>query len=460
MIPIHGQPILSAAAMRAAEEAVMTQGVSEATLMDRAGRAIAQAVARLAAGREILVLCGPGNNGGDGYIAAARLREQSQTVRVAVLAEPRSEGCRRAAELWGGAVASLDEVEPAPILVDALFGTGLSRGLEPVAQRGFARLAKAAWLRIAVDLPSGIATDTGRLLGEVPRFDVTLALGAVKPSHLLQPAAGRMGEVRLLDIDVPSSGAVRVMAAPALPSPDAHSHKYSRGMVAVVAGSMSGASELAAMAAARAGAGYVLLLASDVMGGPVRPHAIVRRDFTPDALADDRVGAVAIGPGLGRDDDARRRLGAALGSGRPLVIDGDALRLVETEALAAHIGLKILTPHGGEFTHLFGAMTTDKLTATLDAARRSNAIVVHKGADTVIAAPDGRAILCPEASPWLSTAGTGDVLAGAVAAMLAAGLEPLAAAEAGVWLHAQAARVCGKAFIADDLADALSAVRG
>ncbi len=149
----------------------------------------------------------------------------------------------------------------------------------------------------------------------MPRFDVTLALGAVKPSHLLQPAAGRMGEVRLLDIDVPSSGAVRVMAAPALPSPDAHSHKYSRGMVAVVAGSMSGASELAAMAAARAGAGYVLLLASDVTSGPVRPHAIVRRDFSPDALADDRIGAVAIGPGLGRDDDARRRLGAALVAG-------------------------------------------------------------------------------------------------------------------------------------------------
>ncbi len=329
-----------------------------------------------------------------------------------------------------------------------------------MAEQNLARIAEAAWLRIAVDLPSGIATDTGRLLSKVPRFDITLALGAVKPSHLLQPAAGRMGEVRLLDIGVPASGAIRVMAAPALPSPDANSHKYNRGMVAVVAGSMSGASELAAMAAARAGAGYVLLLASNVVSGPVQPHAIVRRDFSPDALADDRIGAVAIGPGLGRDDDARRRLGAALGSGRPLVIDGDALRLVETEALAAHIGPKILTPHSGEFTHLFGDMTTDKLTATLAAARRSNAIVVHKGADTVIAAPDGRAILCPEASPWLSTAGTGDVLAGAVAAMLAAGLEPLAAAEAGVWLHAQAARTCGKAFIADDLADALSAVRG
>ena len=460
MIPIDGQPVLTAAAMRAAEQAMMMQGVSEAELMDRAGRAIAQSVARLAAGREVLVLCGPGNNGGDSYIAAARLREQGLAVRVAALAEPRSEGCRRAAGLWDGTATSLHEAEAAPILVDSLFGTGLSRGLEPAAEQALARLAEAAWLRIAVDLPSGIATDTGHLLGKVPCFDVTLALGAVKPSHLLQPSAAHMGQIRLLDIGIATTSPVRVMATPVLPHPDARSHKYSRGMVAVVAGSMSGASELAAMAAARAGAGYVLLLAADMAKGPARPHAIVRRDFTPDALDDERIGAVAIGPGLGRDDHARHGLGAALGSGRPLVIDGDALRLVEAEALAAHVGPKILTPHGGEFTHLFGAVTTDKLTATLDAARRSNAVVVHKGADTVIAAPDGRAILCPEASPWLSTAGTGDVLAGTTAAMLAAGLEPLAAAEAGVWLHAHAARACGKAFIADDLADALSAVRG
>jgi hydroxyethylthiazole kinase-like uncharacterized protein yjeF len=177
-------------------------------------------------------------------------------------------------------------------------------------------------------------------------------------------------------------------------------------------------------------------------------------------LVEDRIGAVVIGPGLGRDADASARLEAALSSGRPLIIDGDALRLVELGTLAKHKASKILTPHGGEFTHLFGEVTDDKLSATRRAARQSGAVIVHKGADTVIAAPDGQAILCPEASPWLSTAGTGDVLAGAIGAMLAAGLEPLAAAEAGVWLHAQAARRLGKAFIADDLADALSAVRG
>jgi hydroxyethylthiazole kinase-like uncharacterized protein yjeF len=460
VIPIDGLPVLTAAEMRAAERAAMVGDVTEATLMDRAGAAIARAVARLAAGREILVLCGPGNNGGDGYIAAAMLRRQGLPVRVAASEAPRSDGARRAAALWDGAVEPLVQAKPAPILLDALFGTGLSRPLDHSVQQALCRLASAAWLRIAVDLPSGVATDDGKLLGEMPRFDVTLALGAVKPSHVLQPAASLMGQVRLLDIGVSTESQAHILARPGLPEPNATSHKYSRGMVAVVAGSMSGASELAALAALRAGAGYVLHLASTGPSGPASPHAVVRRGYAADALSEERIGAIVIGPGLGRDSDASERLNAALASGRPLVVDGDALRLVQIEALAEHDGSKILTPHGGEFTHLFGKTADGKLSATRRAARQSGAVVVHKGADTVIAAPDGRAILCPEASPWLSTAGTGDVLAGAIGAMLAAGLEPFRAAEAGVWLHAQAARACGKAFIADDLADALSAVRG
>nr|WP_276208920.1 NAD(P)H-hydrate dehydratase [Sphingomonas yabuuchiae] len=453
-------PVLTAAEMHAAEQAAMVGEVTEATLMDRAGSAIAQAVARLAAGREILVLCGPGNNGGDGYIAAAALKRQGLAVRVAASDAPRSTGACRAAAIWGGAVEALDRAEPAPVFVDAIFGTGLSRSPSDEIQNALARLAEAAWLRIAVDLPTGVAMDNGKALGKVPRFDVTLALGAVKPSHLLQPAASLMGQVRLLDIGVATRSHARTLTRWHLPEPDANSHKYSRGMVAVIAGSMSGASELTALAALRAGAGYVLHLASAGVSGSAAPHAVVRRDYTADALDEDRIGAVVIGPGLGRDADASARLEAALSGGRPLIIDGDALRLVELGTLAKHKAPKILTPHGGEFTHLFGEVTDDKLSATRRAARQSGAVVVHKGADTVIAAPDGQAILCPEASPWLSTAGTGDVLAGAIGAMLAAGLEPLAAAEAGVWLHAQAARRLGKAFIADDLADALSAVRG
>lgn len=460
MIPIDGQPVLTADAMRAAEQTLFDGGLPQTALMRRAGEAVAQAVMRLAAGRAVLVLCGPGNNGGDGYVVASTLARLGLPVRVAAIGEPRSDSAIWARGLWSGSVETLDEATPAPILVDALFGIGLSRGLDPSVQEALSRLAGAATLRVAVDLPSGVGSDDGRVFGDTPRFDITLALGALKPSHLLQPAASVMGAVRLLDIGVPVEGGTRVLSRPTLPEPDASSHKYSRGMVAIVAGSMSGASELAGTAAARAGAGYVLHLSDQAPDMGAYPHAIVRRGFHPEALMDDRIGAIVVGPGLGRDDGARAKLGAAMGSGRPLVIDGDALRLVDVEALRAHIGPKILTPHGGEFTHLFGDGGGAKTDLTRHAAERTGAVIVNKGADTVIAAPDGRTILCPEANPWLSTAGTGDVLAGAIGAMLAAGLDPLAAAEAGVWLHGQAARRCGKAFIADDLADALSAVRG
>ncbi|GAA3269981.1 hypothetical protein GCM10020258_43260 [Sphingomonas yabuuchiae] len=344
MIPIDGLPVLTAAEMHAAEQAAMVGEVTEATLMDRAGSAIAQAVARLAAGREILVLCGPGNNGGDGYIAAAALKRQGLAVRVAASDAPRSTGACRAAAIWGGAVEALDRAEPAPVFVDAIFGTGLSRSPSDEIQNALARLAEAAWLRIAVDLPTGVAMDNGKALGKVPRFDVTLALGAVKPSHLLQPAASLMGQVRLLDIGVATRSHARTLTRWHLPEPDANSHKYSRGMVAVIAGSMSGASELTALAALRAGAGYVLHLASAGVSGSAAPHAVVRRDYTADALDEDRIGAVVIGPGLGRDADASARLEAALSGGRPLIIDGDALRLVELGTLAKHKAPKILTP--------------------------------------------------------------------------------------------------------------------
>lgn len=237
-----------------------------------------------------------------------------------------------------------------------------------------------------------------------------------------------------------------------LPQPGPDSHKYTRGMVAIVAGGMAGASELASLAAMRAGAGYVLHLGE----GQGAPHALVRKAFSPEALADDRIGAIVVGPGLGRDDAARHMLDASLAAHRPLVIDGDALRLIDPASIPAG---SILTPHAGEFAHLFG-QEGDKIARTRRAAAQTGAVIVHKGPDTVIAAPDGRVVVAGAASPWLSTAGTGDVLAGAIGAMRAAGLDPFAAAGAGVWLHGAAARRLGPAFIADDLADALSAVRG
>ena len=443
------RPILTAAEMRAAEEAVIARGTSVVELMERAGAAVAEAAWRFAGGAPTLILCGPGNNGGDGYVAARLLAERGVHVRVAATGEPRTDAAAQAGSRWAGEVEPLDSTKPAPILIDALFGTGLARPLGEDLIGPLGRLVTSAKASIAVDLPSGVETDSGALLNEVPSFDITVALGSLKPAHRLQPAAGRCGRVVVADIGIPVASSLTELGAPHLPPPSAADHKYSRGMVAVVGGAMSGAAELAARAAFGAGAGYVLLLGAEGSGAP---HAIVRRAWSAEALAERRIGALVIGPGLGRDEEAKRRLHTALGSGKPLVIDGDALHLLDADRIPPD---SIFTPHEGEFEALFGALSSSKVERAREAAARSAAIIVLKGADTVIAAPDGRASIAPPASPWLSTAGTGDVLAGAIAAMRARGLPPFEAAKAGVWLHARAAERLGPRFIADDLAAAL-----
>lgn len=452
----EGAPVLTAAAMRAAEQRAIAAGSSVTELMERAGAGVAEWVHRLAAGSAVLILCGPGNNGGDGYVAARVLASRGVPGRVAALGEPKTEAAAAARAAWGGAVEALSGVtEAAPVVVDALFGTGLTRALDPALAETVKALVAKAGLSIAVDLPSGAETDGGGDFGAtLAAFDVTLALGALKPVHLLQPVAQQCGVVRLVEIGLGESEAqVRTLVRPRITVPGADAHKYSRGMVAVVSGPMHGASELAARAAYRAGAGYVLLLTG---GLPNPPHAIVRQRWSAQALEDQRIGAVVIGPGLGRDDRSQEKLDAALASDRPLVIDGDALHLLELNTLRKRSAPNVLTPHAGEFDALFGAGQGSKIERAQDAARRSNAVVVLKGADTVIAAPDGRANVAPMGNPWLSVAGTGDVLAGAIAAMLAQeSWDPLRAASDGVWLHGEAARILDRCFLADELADAL-----
>ncbi|WP_375426790.1 NAD(P)H-hydrate dehydratase [uncultured Sphingomonas sp.] len=469
MIPIEGQPILTAVQMLAAEDRAAPTIDAMYALMERAGAGVAAAVARLCPDEETLILCGPGNNGGDGYVAARILRERGCPVRVAAAGEPRTDLSRRARASWPGPVEAIADARSAAVLVDALFGIGLTRPLEAGLLATLHRLASAARFRIAVDLPSGVATDTGALLSEPPRFDLTLALGALKVAHVLHPAASHMGERRVLDLGVsimakggrlhrtpPDADRDReasVLGRPTLPEPAAGSHKFNRGMVVVIGGAMPGASELAALAAARVGAGYVLLLG----GVSDLPRAIVRGPWRTDALADPRIDALVVGPGLGRDDVARERFDAAWASAHPLVIDGDGLRLLDPDA--RRVAPVVLTPHDGEFDYLFGPGGGGKIVRARAAARRSDAVVMFKGPDTVIAAPDGRAAVSAGASHWLSTAGTGDVLSGTCGAMLASGLTPFDAASAAVWLHGEAARLLGPAFIADDLADALTPAR-
>lgn len=451
MIGIEGQPILTAAAMKAAE---LASGIDLFTLMTRAGEGVATAVARLAAGREVLILCGPGNNGGNGYVAAALLRRGGIAVRVAASAEPATDLARRARAGWDGPVELLADAAPAPVVVDALFGTGLSRPLDDGLATWLHRLVDAAQLAVAVDLPSGVATDDGACLSDPPSFHLTLALGALKPAHLLHPPAARCGAVRLLPIGIEAESDLAVLAPPRLTPPGWDAHKFTRGLVVVIAGAMPGAGALAATAAARAGAGYVLLLGSAT---DRLPHAIVRRRWSRDMLTDERIGAVLIGPGLGRDDAARAKLAAALDAPHPLVLDGDALAFLEPAQLKTRTSPTVLTPHAGEFARLFGEGQGSRIDRARAAAAASGAAVVLKGADTAIARPDGQARIATTGPTWLSTAGTGDVLAGIVAARLAAGRDAFDAAGEGVWLHAEAARRAGPAFVADDLAAHLPA---
>ena len=459
MIAIDGQPILTAAQMRAAEDAAIAAGTSVTALMQRAGEGIAAAARRIAAGADILVVCGPGNNGGDGYVAAATLARLGHPVRVAASAPPKTDAATAARAGWTGQIEALADATPAPLLLDCLFGTGLTRTLAPEVDAALARLSHAARLVIAADLPSGTNADTA----EAPDWatnrpaTLTLALGALKPAHVLHPAAAACGNVRLIDLGIDRPDAVTIAARPTLPQPGPASHKYTRGMVAIVAGAMEGAARLAAIAALRSGAGYVALYGGSGQGGP---DAIVHRPYDPDALADDRIGAILIGPGLGRDDEARARLAALIAADtHRLVIDGDALHLLDPDALRHRHNPVVLTPHAGEFRALFGTPDGALIDQARSAAAGADVVVVLKGPTTIVASPT-HARVHPAGNPWLSTAGTGDVLAGTIAAQLAChDADPLAAADAGVWLHARAARIAGKSFIADDLANALTPAR-
>jgi ADP-dependent NAD(P)H-hydrate dehydratase / NAD(P)H-hydrate epimerase len=443
-----GRLILTAEAMRQAEQAAIDGGTSVEQLMERAGAALAEAVYRFAGPIPALFLCGPGNNGGDGYVAARHLAERGVTVRVAVLSEPKSDAAKWARNQWTGHTEELTVSTPAaPLIVDCLFGTGLRRGLDNVVSEQLSRLSAAALVKVTCDIPSGVESDSGTELSAVPAFDMTVSFGALKPAHLLYPAMHKCGRLVLGDIGIDARTDWHEIERPKLPPLDPGGHKYDRGLVHALAGKMPGAIALAATAAARAGAGYVRVSTSQ----PIEhiPASIVQVDTAE--VNDERIGCLLVGPGLG---DIPQVLTLALTSRAPKVIDADAIsHLGEPERLEGQDA--ILTPHDGEFRRLFGDIDGSKPERTLEAARRSGAVVVYKGPDTLVAAPDGRIGFRPPVPAWLASAGTGDVLAGVIAAMRARGLDAFEAACAGVWLHGRAAEIAGPQMIADDLAAAI-----
>ena len=398
--------VLTAEEMRAAEARAIEAGTPVETLMERAGTAAAEAIGLHAGPIPALVLCGPGNNGGDGYVIARALRERGAEVKVAALAEPTTPAARAARDAWDGPVVPLDQAEPAPLLVDALFGTGLRRPLD-CADRLLA-LAAAARIRVAIDLPSGAATDDGALLSPVPDYDLTITFQTLKPSHLLQPAARHMGRIVVADIGIAATSDLACIGRPRLHAPGPDDHKYRRGYVAILAGEMPGAAALVASAAGRSGAGYVRLFAQGLVDG--LPSAVVQ---SPDAAfeADERIGALVIGPGLGRGPLGEEILERAIDSKAALVLDADALTLLAANPRT--LDGAILTPHEGEFRRLFPDLSGSKIARARAAAKATGAVIVYKGPDTIVAAPDGRAAI-GTAPHWLASAGTGDVLAGAI----------------------------------------------
>ena len=442
-----GRPILTAAAMRAAEQVAIDAGASVETLMERAGEALAETIFLYAGNRDVLFACGPGNNGGDGYVAAGHLRKRGVAVRVAALAEPATDACKWAQKQWGGWTEELAKAEPAEVLIDCLFGTGLKRPLDESTAASLVRLAERSRIVVACDLPSGVDSDSGALLSPVRPCELTVTFGALKPAHRLMPAMGAMGRVVLADIGIEAEADWFEIGVPRLaPIPD-DAHKYSRGLVQALSGKMPGAIALAARAAARAGAGYVRVSTSRSIDN--LPSAIVQTDTA--TLEDPRIGCILVGPGMG---DIPQVLTLALTAKAPVVIDADAIgQIGEPERLKGHDA--VITPHEGEFTRLFGELQGSKAQRALAAADRSGAVVVYKGPDTLVAAPGGRLGFAPPAPAWLASAGTGDVLAGMIAALRARSMDGFEAACAAVWLHGRAAELAGPGLIADDLVEAI-----
>lgn len=501
----HDVDIVTVAEMAEVDRLAPAAGTPGLVLMDRAGRAVAdgcESLLRASGGRRVLVLCGPGSNGGDGFVSADLLRQRGHDVTVAAARQPTAMtgDAAAVAARWKGAVLDLDAVDPQPfdLVVDALFGAGLSRALEGPALGIVERVAASGTPVLAVDLPSGLSGDTGQVLGPSLRATTTVTFFRLKPAHLLMPGRDRCGEVILADIGIDRGllDSLGVTLArncpdlwwPAFPKPAAEGHKYTRGHLLVVSGPMptTGAARLAARGGARIGAGLVTVASPD---DAIATHAahltsiMLRACEGPaaldDILADVRKNAVVIGPALGHGPDARALVAAALRPGfalgretakpRGAVVDADALTLFkgEPDGLAALVagssGPVVVTPHDGEFASLFGqergiSDLPSKVERARAAAKRLGAVLVLKGPDTVVAAPDGRASIAGEDAPWLATAGSGDVLSGMIGGLLAQAMPPFEAASAAVWIHAAAARRFGPGLISEDLPESLPRV--
>jgi len=476
------EAVLTIAEMYAADRAAIAAGVGGIELMERAGRAVARAVLRRWPPGRVLVLCGPGNNGGDGYVIARHLQQAGWQVAVGVLGDVARLPADAAhmAGLWDGGGKPLGETDLGGVnlVVDALFGAGLGRPVSGDAADLINLVHEANLPVVAVDVPSGVQGDSGAVDGPAFKAVATVTFFRPKPGHLLYPGRGLCGALEVVDIGIPEAVLATVQPLCArngpglwshlLPRPGSLDHKYSRGHAVVLSGPAhaTGAARMTARAALRSGAGLVTLAspASAVAANAAHLTAVMVAPIAEAAdwrelIADPRKNVVAAGPGAGLGPETRERVLAALTANKTAVLDADALSVFAGDPSVlfdAIDGPVVLTPHEGEFRRLF-ADQGDRLTRARAAAAASGAVVLLKGADTVIAEPAGRAVINASAPPTLATAGSGDVLAGIVAGLLAAGMPAFEAAAAAAWLHGRAASAGGDGLIAEDLIELLPA---
>ncbi|MGB8601739.1 MAG: NAD(P)H-hydrate dehydratase [Rhizomicrobium sp.] len=488
--------ILTVAEIYAADHFTASHGTPPLELMENVGSAITRTLRTHYSPRRTVILCGPGNNGGDGFVIARQLDAAGWAVTLALLGEKtalKGDAASNAAR-WNGAIYPLSPtvLAGAELVIDALFGVGLARPLSGAAQETVQAL-NALTPRpaiVAVDIPSGIAGDSGKPLGDVfVRADRTVTFFRKKPAHVLMPGRLYCGQIEVADIGIPESAIGTIGPKPPLrentpdmwladlPRPDPLGYKYTRGHTLVVSGPAyaTGAARMAARAALRVGAGLVSIASpTDAMAiNAAHTTAIMLKSFDDPAglahiLTDKRFNTAIIGPGCGLNETTRTLTAAVLASGAAAVLDADALSVFAADPATLFAGLHpncVLTPHDGEFERLFPGLLdrcskdgTGKLGAARQAAKIAGAVLLLKGPDTVIAAPEGSATICTNAPPTLATAGAGDVLAGFIGGLLAQQMPVFLAAAAGAWLHGAAAREFGPGLIAEDLPEILPAV--
>lgn len=494
--------LLTSTQMGACDAFTIARGTPGIDLMERAGQAVADAAqAMIPENGKVLVLTGPGNNGGDGYVAARLLAAMGHEVRVAALGDTaKLQGdAKWAFDGWPGDVSSATALDASAMqaqdfIIDALFGAGLTRGLDGTAAALVEAVKQVGRPVLAVDLPSGLDGRTGKALGPVIKAASTITFHRLKPGHVLHPGRALCGTISVADIGI-HHGAISESGFTArltgayltkhLPNLSAEAHKYARGHALMVGGSpqKAGAGFLAASAALRAGSGLVTLAAPpDTMAGSVGQYPALMRAPCANALdlarllGDDRMTTCALGPGLAPNEATRQMVYAALDSAASLVLDAGAITAFAGmadplfERIVARSAPTILTPHSGEFKRLFGRGEAglSKIEMAQKAAASSGAVLVLKGADTVIARPNGGAnctYVNANAPPWLATAGSGDVLTGIIAGLLAQSGAAHGKAERltesvalAVWLHGEAGQEAGPALVASDLEAALQAV--